>query len=71
MKNVSTLKSECRYFEAGAAAAKLDWGRNTTEGREYGIHFGMRSTRAAAITEYQNGYDRMKQRLADAASDIE
>ena len=47
---ISELKSEGRYFEAGVLA------RQSGEACYYGCHFGMRSTRENAIAEFTAGY---------------
>lgn len=48
---LSNLKAAGRYAEAGALAYTLD------VGRDYGCHFGMRSTRLHAVREFERGYD--------------
>ena len=51
MNTIDKLKSDGRYFHAGAYAAMAGYGR------AYGCHFGPRSERDAAIAEFQRGYD--------------
>ena len=48
---IEDLKSAGHYFAAGAVAKALGGGRF------YGCHFGMRSTRDAAIAEFYRGFD--------------
>lgn len=48
------LKSKGRHKEAGAHAFKHNLGRS------YGAHFGMRSSKYAAETEFYKGYDEAK-----------
>lgn len=48
---VETLKSKSKYYAAGVMAATLQHSCN------YGCHYGMRSTRAAAIAEFYRGYN--------------
>lgn len=48
---VDTLKSAGHIFAAGALAFSCGYGR------EYGVHFGMRSDRSASIADFQRGYD--------------
>ena len=62
--NVNTLdklKSEGRYFHAGAYAAMIGYGRS------YGCHFGMRSTRDYAMDEFYQGYDEATNELRRAS----
>jgi ligand-binding sensor protein len=49
-KTVENLKAEGAYREAGALAAQQD------KPCYYGCHFGMRSSRALAMHEFQQGY---------------
>lgn len=49
------LKSEGHYFAAGALAFSIG------HDRSYGCHFGMRSTRDAAIEAFNRGYDAARQ----------
>jgi hypothetical protein len=53
-QQVENLKGERKYMEAGALAAR--------EGnpRYYGCHYGMRSTRGTAESEFFAGYDAAK-----------
>ena len=53
-KQVDTLKSEGSYEAAGREAAK------TNRDRYYGCHFGMRSSKDRAMTEFYAGYDAQK-----------
>lgn len=59
---VDELKSGGHYFAAGALAFSCGYGR------DYGQHFGMRSTRYYAISDFQRGYDAAK---ADAIRESE
>jgi hypothetical protein len=49
-RDVENLKSDGRFFHAGALAAAL--GQPNT----YGCHYGMRSSREWAIEEFQAGH---------------
>jgi hypothetical protein len=63
-KTVENLKAEGAYREAGALAAE--------QGSPcyYGCHYGMRSSRALAMAEFQAGYtDRKVERALQAAAD--
>jgi len=51
MNKTEQLKSECKFFEAGANAFA------NKEGRTYGCHYGMRSTRWDDMTQFYKGYD--------------
>lgn len=50
MKSVDDLKAKRMFFEAGVEAY--------TKGQDmsYGVHFGMRSSRNYAISEFERGY---------------
>jgi hypothetical protein len=48
---IDQLKTEGRFHEAGRLAHEQG------AGRAYGCHFGMRSTRDAAIRAFLAGYD--------------
>lgn len=52
---VHILKTEGSYFAAGAVAFSAGMDRN------YGCHFGMRSSRDAAIEQFYRGYDAARQ----------
>lgn len=47
---IEDYKSQCRYRIAGQLAALLGCHYG------YGCHYGMRSTRDAAVDEYRTGY---------------
>jgi hypothetical protein len=49
-REIDRLKSEGRHFHAGALAYI------TNSGVAYGCHFGMKSTRRAAMAEFEAGY---------------
>jgi hypothetical protein len=51
---VEDLKSQGQHEAAGELAASLG------HDRQYGCHYGMRSTRLRAIEEFNRGYDREK-----------
>lgn len=48
---VEELKEKGHYFAAGAVAKALRCSRS------YGCHVGMRSTRDAAVAEFNRGFD--------------
>jgi hypothetical protein len=50
MQEIDRLKSEGRYYQAGALAASLGYGP------EYGCHFGMRSDYQYARAQYALGW---------------
>ena len=50
-QTVETLKSDGHFFAAGALAKQLG------QRRDYGCHYGMRSDRPAATTQFLAGYD--------------
>jgi len=49
-QEIARLKSEARFFHAGALAFIAD------HGPRYGCHFGMTSTRRAAMANFEAGY---------------
>lgn len=49
-RDIENLKSDGRFFHAGALAAALG------QPASYGCHYGMRSTRAYAIDQFQAGH---------------
>ena len=49
-RDVEILKSESRFFHAGALAFALGFGDS------YGCHYGMRSTRFEAAAEFKRGH---------------
>lgn len=59
------LKSEGKYFEAGQNA------RENNEPRAYGCHFGMRSSRDYAMTEFYKGYDTNPEKEQEPAKEEE
>ena len=59
MNTLDTLKSDGRYFHAGAFAAMAGYDRY------YGCHYGMRSSRAYAMAQFYAGYDEAIALLAD------
>lgn len=53
-RKIDEMKSAGEFAKAGA----LSFAEG--KGRDYGCHFGMRSTRDVAIAEFQRGYDEAK-----------
>jgi hypothetical protein len=66
MNRIEELKSEGRYREAGALAA-----RDESPVRNYGCHYGLRSERDAARDEFLAGFDAETARQVTRASKIE
>jgi len=52
---VDNLKASCQYFAAGALAYALG------KPRQYGQHFGMKSSRDLAMRTFFDGYDAASQ----------
>jgi hypothetical protein len=50
-QQIEKLKSEGKYYEAGELAAATGYDR------DYGCHYGMKSRRAFAISEFHAGWD--------------